>query len=339
MVNPYPAAEAAPSPEPQRGSGLAYHQLHRAGPRGGWRAPLGVLFLGSTWLTAGLILSFAVGAVHLAYLYATGADDPIDRMEEVMSLDRLTPVGLAYLALSLAVLIPLAFAAQRMLHGLRPGTLSSVMARLRWRYLIACMGLAVIALFATLAVSALVPADTAGDVGTSLAPFTTTSVWFLVVIALLVPLQAAGEEYAFRGYLTQAFGGLFPRRREQLAMWVAVLGPALLFALMHGLSQDWPIFFDRFAFGVVAGILVVRTGGLEAAIAMHVLNNWFAFTLALVFGEMDTVLTPSGGSWWSIPVTLTQSLVYLALALWLARRMGLESRSGGGVLVAKGAHV
>ncbi|MFS3128902.1 CPBP family intramembrane glutamic endopeptidase [Nocardioides sp. Bht2] len=339
MVTPYPAAEAVPSPEPVAGSGLAYHQLHRAGPRGGWRAPLGVLFLGSTWLTAGLILSLLIGVGHLVYLFATGVDDPMERFEDVLTLEKLTPLGLAYLALSLAVLIPLAFAAQRMLHGLRPGTLSSVAPRLRWRYLFACTGLAVVALLATLLVSALLPAETAGEVGSTLAPFTTTSLWFLVVIAFLVPIQAAGEEYAFRGYLTQAFGGLFPQRREQLATWVAVLGPAFIFALMHGLSQDWPIFFDRFAFGVVAGILVVRTGGLEAAIAMHVLNNWFAFTLALVFGEMDTVLTPTGGSWWSIPVTLTQSLVYLALALWLAKRMGLESRSGRGVLVARGGRV
>ena len=40
-----------------------------------------------------------------------------------------------------------------------------------------------------------------------------------------------------------------------------MLVPALIFALAHGLSQDWPVFFDRFAFGVVAGILVIRTGG------------------------------------------------------------------------------
>ena len=28
------------------------------------------------------------------------------------------------------------------------------------------------------------------------------------------------------------------------------------------------------------------TGGLEAGIAMHVLNNWLAFGLALAFGDM-----------------------------------------------------
>ena len=57
------------------------------------------------------------------------------------------------------------------------------------------------------------------------------------------------------------------------------------------------------------------TGGLEAGIAMHVLNNFLAFGLALAFSDMGSTLNPTGGTWWSIPVTLTQSLVYLALAL------------------------
>ena len=144
---------------------------------------------------------------------------------------------------------------------------------------------------------------------------------------LLTPLQAAGEEYAFRGYLTQAFGGLFRNR------WVAVVGPAVLFALAHG-AQSAPVFFDRFAFGVVAGVLVIGTGGLVAGIAMHVLNNWLAFGLALAFGDMGSTLNPTGGSWWSIPVTLTQSLVYLGLALLAARRTGVRTATERAVLLA-----
>ena len=79
-------------------------------------------------------------------------------------------------------------------------------------------------------------------------------------------------------------------------------------------------------------VLVILTGGLEAGIAMHVLNNWVAFGLALAFGDMGSALNPTGGSWWSIPVTVTQSLVYLALALFVARRMGLSTRTSPIVL-------
>ena len=110
---------------------------------------------------------------------------------------------------------------------------------------------------------------------------------------------------------------------------MAVVGPALLFALAHG-AQDPPVFFDRFAFGVVAGVLVIATGGLEAGIAMHVLNNWLAFGLALAFGDMGSTLNPTGGTWWSLPVTLTQSLVYLGLALLRGAADGARDRDRTG---------
>ena len=73
---------------------------------------------------------------------------------------------------------------------------------------------------------------------------------------------------------------------------------------------------------------------------MHVLNNWLAFGLALAFGDMASTLNPTGGSWWSIPVTLTQSLVYLGLLPGRGRRMGLADRTDPAVrpavLVASG---
>ena len=156
---------------------------------------------------------------------------------------------------------------------------------------------------------------------------------FLLVVLLLTPLQAAAEEYAFRGYLLQAFGGFV--RHPAFAVGLS----SLLFAFAHGFGQDIPIFFDRLAFGVVAGTLVIVTGGLEAGIAMHVLNNWLAFSAALAYGDMGSALNPTGGTWWSIPVTLTQSLVYLALAWWVARLMGIGRRTDPAVLAAREARV
>jgi len=45
---------------------------------------------------------------------------------------------------------------------------------------------------------------------------------------------------------------------------------------------------------------IIRTGGLEAPIAMHVLNNFLAFGLALTFGDLTTALNAEGGSsWWT----------------------------------------
>ena len=89
--------------------------------------------------------------------------------------------------------------------------------------------------------------------------------------------------------------------------------------------QNSPLFFDRFMFGLIAGLLVIRTGGLEAGIALHILNNLLAFGFAIVFGDLDSALNVSEARWWNMPVTLTQNGVYLLLVLWVARRMGLRN--------------
>lgn len=318
---------------PAPGQGLPYHLLQRGGRPGVWRPIVGVVALGAAFVVIVPLLLQVPFAVGLAL---TGRD-VIDGLDRLLDFDDPTPLGLAYLNLSLACAIPVAWLLTRVLHGLRPGWLASVAPRIRWRWMLVCFGLAFVALFATVVVSAMVPAST-DDVQMSgeLNEFTSTTRDYLLIVLLLTPLQAAGEEYAFRGYLTQAFGNVVGRR------WAAVLFPALLFALAHG-SQSAPVFFDRFAFGVVAGLAVVLTGGLEAGIAMHVLNNWLAFGFALAFSDMASTLNPTGGSWWSIPVTLTQSLVYLGLVVWVARGMRLrettETPAGPGVLEGSGPRV
>jgi len=217
--------------------------------------------------------------------------------------------------------------------------LSSVAPRIRWSYFGVCVGLAVVALVATLLVSTVLPDQGGPELSGSVNDFTDRTRDFLLVVLLLTPFQAAGEEYFFRGYLTQAFGGLFSRLGADLGKVLAVVGPAVLFALAHGIGQSPPIFFDRLAFGLVAGVLVIYTGGLEAAIAMHVLNNFLAFGIALAFSDMGTALNPTGGSWWNVPVTLTQSLVYLGLAVLVARRMGLATTVDPAVLAASQGRV
>jgi membrane protease YdiL (CAAX protease family) len=319
-------ANAAPAQPPAPVPPLEYHLILRGGRLGWWRNIVGSVSLVALMY---VVAPFVVSIPFVIWFVANGRG-VADQFEQMVDLENATPIGLAYLNLLLAAAIPITWLLIRSLHGLKPRWLSSVVPRLRWRYLLVCFGLAFVALFATLLVSALLPAqDAAGaEVTGHLNDFTSTTRDFLLVVLFLTPLQAAGEEYAFRGYLAQAFGGLF---RSRIA---AVIVPATLFALAHGLGQSAPIFFDRFAFGLVAGTLVILTGGLEAGIAMHVLNNWLAFGLALAFGDLSSSLNPTGGTWWSIPVTLTQSLVYLGLAWWVARAMGLATKADPAILEA-----
>lgn len=311
-----PSAE--PGSEP-----LRYHRLQRLGRTGWLRAALGTIALGLLVFVGAqlLLVPLFVGVTALGVEVAT---DPV------------TPAGLAWVNLAWAAAIPLTFGVYRVAHTLGFRWLSSVAARIRWGWLAATLGLAAVALAATLVVAAFLPAQGGGTgMDGSVNDFTRTTAAFVVVIVLLTPLQAAGEEYVFRGFLTQTFGGLLGGR---LGLAVAVVVPAVLFALAHG-AQDPPVFVDRLAFGLVAGLLVVLTGGLEAAIAMHILNNWVAFGLALSFGDINASLHPESSTWWTLPTTLTQSLVFLVLTVWVARRTGVATSTPGPVLERRDGRV
>ena len=321
-----------PSAEP---AGLRYERLQERGPAGAWRPLVGVALL---------VALFAVGQVVLVNLVALALSIGGDSSAEVsdkLSGEVATPSYLAVVNLSWAVAIPAVLLVAWLVHRMAPGWVVSVAGRLRWRWLLVCALLAALALGLTVLVSAVLPDQGSGslDTGGGLNPWTSAVRDFVLVVVLLTPLQAAGEEFVFRGYLTQVCGGITGALGPVVRGTVAVVVPALLFGLAHGLGQNLPIFLDRFAFGLVAGVLVLLTGGLEAGIAMHVLNNFVAFGLALAFGDMTEALTPGDGTWWALPVTLTQSLSFLALVAWAARRGRIARRTEGGILEAHGARV
>lgn len=310
---------------------LRYERLQERGPAGEWRPLAGVVLL---------LVLFVVGQfvlVNLVALALAVGGDSASEVNDKLSGDTATPSFLAAVNLGWAAAIPAVLLVAWLLHRMAPGWVVSVAGRLRWRWLLACFGLALLALALTVAVSSVLPDQGTGsvDLGGATNPWTSTVRDFVLVVVLLTPLQAAGEEFVFRGYLAQACGGLTARFGAVVSGTVAVAVPAVLFGLAHGLGQGLPIFLDRFAFGVVAGVLVLLTGGLEAGIAMHVLNNFLAFGMALAFGDMTEALTPTDGTWWALPVTLTQSLSYLALTLGVARRLGVRNRTRGVILEAR----
>ena len=104
-------------------------------------------------------------------------------------------------------------------------------------------------------------------------------------------------------------------------------------------QPKFPLYADRFTFGVMAGYVVLKTGGLEAGIAMHVWNNLVAFGFGLFLGDIDQMLTGTEASWWNIPLTITQNGVYLLLVLLLARRMGVGGKTSPPVVPPAGPPV
>jgi uncharacterized protein len=290
-----------------------YHMMLRTWTYQWWKPAVGIVMA-----LVGLMLVAPLVLLPVLALGVAVEGGPFwHNFRNAATLKSVDSAALLYLNLVLGSMILVTWFIMRVVHRMRPRWLASVVPRMRWKFLLVCLGLAVLALLAQLAVGAVVPSgggDTVGKVN----DFTASTAAIAVVVLLTTPLQAAGEEYLFRGYLLQAVGSMFRNR------WVAIVATATLFALAHG-AQNVPLFLDRFAFGLIAGWLVTRTGGLEAGIALHILNNFLAFGLALTFGDLTETLTVSQVSWWNIVLTVTQSGVYTALVLVVARRMGLQT--------------
>jgi membrane protease YdiL (CAAX protease family) len=282
-----------------------------------WRPVVGLVAL-----LAGLLVVIPVVLLPVLLVAAAveGGGAEISKAFTGLTGGTMTPSSLLYLNLTLAALVLWTWLLVRVLHSMRPRWLASVRPKLRWTYLVACLGLAVVALIAQAIVGALLPGDVGAQGSGQVHALDGRTVALLVIVLVTTPLQCAGEEYAFRGYLLQALGALVRNR------WVTIVLTALLFATAH-LQFDPPLFLDRFLFGLVAAWLVIRTGGLEAGIALHVLNNYLALGIAVLYDDLNQTLDPGAVSWWNLPVSLTQSLVYAALAAWVGSRMGLQTRT------------
>ncbi len=306
---PPPRLPDFPHPEPR-----PYHLMLRTWNYAVWRPIVGTVVV--------FVALFIVAPLVLLPVLAAGVaveGGPFwEKFQSAATMQTIDPAALLYLNLVLGSMVFVTWFVIRVFHRMRPRWLMSVKPGIRWKFFFACLGIAVVALLAQVLVGQLLPSDVQTDMSGNLNHFTASSVAIALIVVFTTPFQAAGEEYVFRGYLMQAFGALFRFK------WVAILVTATIFALMHGV-QNFPLFFDRFMFGLIAGWAVTLTGGLEAGIALHILNNFLAFGFAVAFGDLTQTLTVSQVSWWNIVLTLTQSGVYLALVVWVARRMGVQT--------------
>jgi membrane protease YdiL (CAAX protease family) len=101
---------------------------------------------------------------------------------------------------------------------------------------------------------------------------------------------------------------------------------AVVFAALHGWGTPWG-FADLIVFGLITGWLTVRTGGLEAAIALHVLNNLVSGVLSAAYGQLTVDETAADMPWQLAVIDVPVLLAYAAVIVVLARRQGLATHS------------
>ncbi|HJY45024.1 MAG TPA: CPBP family glutamic-type intramembrane protease [Propionibacteriaceae bacterium] len=316
QLGPYgPAVYPPPMPVPT--SALPdvprpYQQMLR-GRKYRWWKPL--LCLALVIPLALFMMGLAIVPVLIAGL-VTGAPDLVEYATRATTdIANMGPVGFFYLNLTLIVLIPASGLSIWIVHGIRPRFLSSVVGGIRWKWLLRCVAviLPLWALYAGLAALSGPPTSPRPDQWAAL----------LVIVLVMTPLQAAGEEYFFRGWIMQNVGAWFAR--PMVGLVVSLIVSAVAFSTAH-LSPDPWILGTIACIGLAAGIATWRTGGLEAAIAIHAVNNVLSYAAVMIFGGWSQafVRPQSTGTPMMLVLAAAVSGIALALVLWQAKRAGVQ---------------
>jgi uncharacterized protein len=320
---PAAAAPAAPAPLPP----LRYHRLLRALPRYRWWKPLlAIVLTGVYWL---VLQSIWTGAFAVFALFSGRLGDSLDfdaienALLRFLSIDAADGLSIVAVVGGVATMLPSAILAYLSV-GLRPwSVLRSVAFRFRWGWMALCLLPALLITVVATAVDAWV-LPLVGDGGMPGAPTTPIGTFIVcaVLFIVLTPIQAAAEEFGFRGVVTQAVGSWVK------PAWVSVAVSTIVFALLHTQYFGWAT-LDVAIFGVVAAVLVWRTGGLEASIALHAVNNTVSFVFLATGAEGSTQgFDPehqTTGDPLSVLVTLVTMAAYLGLVELMVRRRRIRT--------------
>lgn len=292
---------------------LEYHRLLRGVQNYRWWKPLLLLLLSGVYFgVLTVIFSFAFVPIMMAVDPGYAIDVTTGDAE---MLDTQRPISILLSMLSIIIMIPAVLLAMLTL-GMRPmGRIWSVATRIRWGLLgrlsvAAVISVVVMNLVGILSEMALNPTSFSE-------PFVETGREFDVNAALLsalfiiilVPFQATAEEVVFRGLFMQVIGSWLK------SPWLAILIPSVGFALAH-IYDIWGLM----AVGLMGGVaawLTWRTGGLEAAIAIHIVNNLIAFGFMTAGIGGETAQTVDSGG----PGGVIGEIVGLACFIWLTLRV------------------
>ncbi|WP_308072706.1 CPBP family intramembrane glutamic endopeptidase [Streptomyces bambusae] len=305
----------APPPGPVAApAGTAYHGQGRNGRQGGW-GRVGEFFLVLVLLIAGLIVAFGGAAVVGVVFGLESAPAGSDAFFADPLLDN------AVMLVALALWTPAVLIAVRVCGRRPPGTLVSVVGRMRWGWLGWCLGVAAVCLVlqnVVLIVWGLFQDGSEAVAGEF--PGWSSLVLSLLVLWALVPFQAAAEEFVFRGWMAQFFGGFLR------SPWPGVAVASLLFALAHGFGQLSGFLLLCYS-AAWWGWLTVRTGGLEAVIAAHTVNNLIAFSLSAAFGGLNDQSTAADAPWEALAVEFVFTPLFCLATARLAGRRRIDSRT------------
>lgn len=258
-------------------------------------------------LVVGLVVA-TIGFFVVTLIALLAVDGVVRMSGGTLEIDtgRISPTLLLATNLGLGLCIPLAGLLLLGIYSLHPRWLCSIGPGLRWRWLGTCATIAGV-VWGVLFVLILLGAATEDK-----SRLDGTVIAFIAVVLVTTPLQAAGEEFLFRGFLLQSLGA------TRLPAWACWVLSGALFATAHGQFAP-PLFADRWLIGVVFAWLATETGGLEASIALHAAKNISVLIPAAILGELSGAIDPTNVTW--LPVALDTVMLSIA-GFWIRKRYG-----------------
>ena len=242
-----------------------------------WRLLVGIVLILAGWLGWTIVVMAAFVLYKLAG--GLGVTEAMGTLNDLLGSS--SPTAVMFQLITFAGIWPGTWAAVKLMHRQPFGTLLSPEGRMRWGDFWRGVTLAAVFWAITMAFGL---AAVGMPVRTDL-PLTT---WLLAFapLALLIFLQASGEELIFRGYILQQ---LAARWRNPL-IWGFL--PAFLFGLAHyssgeALGIGWYYVTVTLLFGATAAALVWRTGSLAAAMGLHTGMNVFSLSTVGMEGIVE----------------------------------------------------
>lgn len=144
----------------------------------------------------------------------------------------------------------------------------------------------------------------------------------LIIAVVMVPIQTSSEEFIFRGYLMQGFGGLARNR------WLPLLVTSTIFGLMHIANPEVDkmgniVLIYYIGTGFLLGIMTLMDEGMELSLGFHAANNlmgallvtadWSAFKTNAILKDVSE---PTAG----LDIILPVVVVYPVLLFIFSRK-------------------
>lgn len=303
--HPHNGPFETPAPE-QRNEPFENH--YRTAHNRWWMGLVGII----ATIVVFFVVSIVGSIIAVAIDIATGATSQEDAMAGKITN---TPLLLLTVNLSLIVGGLVALLAHRVLHRQPWSRMFSVLPRMRWKWWglsLACT----VPLFALyMGVGFLFDNSAIQGSGDSSFTFDGTAVAYLLIIVLTTPFQAAAEEVMFRSYVPRVFGSWIPR----VGGIVGVIVATILFTLAHGAADPW-LWAYYAVFGLVMAALTHFSGGIEAPVVVHAVNNVTMFIIALFSGEMSNAFDRGEGTGGAFMLFPMVALIVIAAVLTLVAR-------------------